>query len=59
MSEVIHATGCLEQPHETRVGAQCGAYTGAMIPRSEWVSTDALKRYVPRGKCQFTIPACN
>ena len=59
MDSVIHATGCLEQPPETRVGAQCGAYTGRSIPRSDWATTDALKRYVPRGKCQFTVPACN
>lgn len=34
------------------------AYTGAVIPRSEWASTYAMKRFVPRGKTQFNLPAC-
>ncbi len=33
-------------------------FTGTPIPRSAWVSTDALKPFVPRGKCQFSVPAC-
>lgn len=52
------ATGCLEQPASTRVGTAVG-YTGTMIPKSQWKPTDALKPYVPKGKCQFTVPACN
>jgi hypothetical protein len=53
------ATGCLPQPMDTRVGKCCAPYTGARIPPGEWRSSDALKPYVPRGKCQRHVPSCN
>lgn len=56
---MIPATGCLPQPVGTRLGSHCTPYTGRKIDRSEWRSTDAMRRYVPRGKCQFHVPACN
>ena len=52
------ATGCLPQPPDTRVGVAVG-YTGTLVPESQWASADALKRFVPRGKCQGSVPACN
>lgn len=52
----LMATGCLPQPPSTRVGA---AYTGVRTPRDRWVSTDTMRAFVPRGKCQSTVPACN
>lgn len=50
------ATGLEPQPKESRT---LGAYTGQRIPASDYASTDALKRFVPRGKCQRTLPGCS
>lgn len=52
------ATGCLPQPIETRVGVRVG-YTGPMFPTRQYRNFDALRRFVPRGKCQSSVPACN
>jgi len=30
-----------------------------LIPRSDWYTTEYLKQFVPRGKCQFNQPSCN
>lgn len=30
-----------------------------LIPQSDWYSTEYLKQFVPRGKCQFNQPSCN
>lgn len=35
------------------------AYSGPMLPREQWFSSDALIDFVPRGKCQFDQPSCN
>jgi hypothetical protein len=53
------ATGCLPQPLGTRTAAGYRTYTGAAIDRKDWRSTDAMKPFVPRGKCQSHVPACN
>lgn len=53
----IMATGCLPQPISTRTGIDL--YTGVMIPPEQYRSTRVMARYVPRGKCQSSVPACN
>lgn len=53
----IMATGCLPQPISTRTGIDL--YTGVLIPPSQYKSTRVLAQYVPRGKCQSSVPACN
>lgn len=50
------ATGCEPQPPETR--SSLSEYTGKIIDPSDYYSTDGLKRFVPRGKCQSSLPAC-
>lgn len=53
----IMATGCLPQPISTRTGIDL--YTGALIPPAKYKSTRVLAQFVPRGKCQSSVPACN
>lgn len=49
------ATGCLPQPPQTR---SLAAYSGPLVAPNKRFSTDAMRRYVPRGKCQSSLPAC-
>lgn len=52
------ATGLLEQPMSTRVGACMAPYSGDDIPRSEYKTTTLMKKWLPLGVCQFWVPAC-
>jgi hypothetical protein len=52
----IMATGCKPQPPSTR--ATMPKFSGSRIPRSQYRSTDAMRRFVPLGKCQSSVPAC-
>lgn len=56
----VLATGCLPTPMDVRLssGIRQG-YTGTMVPKGEWRSTQALKPFVPRGRCQKHVPSCN
>jgi hypothetical protein len=49
------ALGCEPTPQGT---TGLPRYAGAAIPRSEWRPVDVLRKYAPRGKCQFNLPAC-
>lgn len=55
MSHEVMALGCLESPQgETGLPR----YSGQLIDRSKWKRVDVLRRFAPRGKCQFNLPGC-
>lgn len=58
MGPIVMATGCMPQPMETRVGFRVG-YTGTQIKPSDYESVSVMRNYVPRGKSQGSVPACN